>query len=187
LLAGSFRGRRTINIARVPLLKAGEAPILARDWYQPDGSASALTQSLANAPDLLETLMPFLADILGESSIDLAIKELVIVRVSQLNGCPYCVAAHRPVALASGVSERELEQACDPESRSSLTPRQHAILEWADQVATGAHSANDELVQRLLEHVRVDQVIELTLLVGAVTMLNQYCTALSIPPPVPPP
>jgi AhpD family alkylhydroperoxidase len=127
--------------------------------------------------------MPFLADVLGESSIDLATKELVIMRVSQLNGCRYCLAAHRPVALEAGVTQQELQGASDPTARSGLTPRQQTILEWVDQVTADAHGVRDELLARLLEHVRVDQVIELTLLVGAVTMLNQYCTALAVPPP----
>jgi AhpD family alkylhydroperoxidase len=129
--------------------------------------------------------MPFLAGSLGESSIDLATKELVIVRVSQLNGCRYCLAAHRPAARASGVTEHELDAACDPSARRTLSGRHQAILRWVDQVALDAHHVTDELVSTVLEHVRVDQLIELTILVGAVTMLNQYCTALAIPPPGP--
>jgi hypothetical protein len=44
--------------------------MLALLWYREDGSASALTRSLASAPDVMETLMPFLAAIMGESSLD---------------------------------------------------------------------------------------------------------------------
>jgi len=53
----------------------------------------------------LETLMPFLGQIMEASSIDLATKELVIMRVSQINGCRYCLAAHHGAALAAGVGE----------------------------------------------------------------------------------
>jgi alkylhydroperoxidase family enzyme len=38
-------------------------------------------------------------------------------------------------------------------------------------------------VASTLDHLRDDQLIELTLLAGATTMLNQYCTALGITPP----
>ena len=57
--------------------------------------------------------MPFLGQIMGESSLDLATKELVIVRVSQLNGCRYCLAAHRPLALEAGVPPEQVEAICD--------------------------------------------------------------------------
>lgn len=159
-------------MSRVRLLEREEAPVLARRWFREDGSASALTRSLATAPDVMETLMPFLGQILGESSLDLATKELVILRVSQLNGCRYCIAAHGPLALAAGAPPFD-----------ALPDREQAIVDWVDAVAQDAHAVTDELVAHTLDHVRDDQLVELTLLVGATTMLNQYCTALGIPPP----
>jgi AhpD family alkylhydroperoxidase len=132
----------------------------------------------------METLMPFLGAIMGESSLDLATKELVIVRVSQLNGCRYCLAAHRPAALEAGLPPRHVEAICDAAPLDALPPREQAIVAWIDQVTLEPAGATDELVARTLEHVRYDQLIELTVLAGTITMLNQYCTAFEIPPPV---
>jgi AhpD family alkylhydroperoxidase len=157
--------------------------MLALLWYREDGSASALTRSLASAPDVMETLMPFLAAIMGESSLDLATQELVIVRVSHLNGCRYCLAAHRPVALDAGLPHEHVEALCAAARLDVLPARERAIVAWVDQVTLEARGATDELVARTLEHVRHDQLIELTLLAGTITMLNQYCTAFDIPPP----
>jgi 4-carboxymuconolactone decarboxylase len=157
--------------------------VLARLWYREDGSASALTRSLASAPDVMETLMPFLGAIMGESSLDLATKELVIVRVSQLNRCRYCLAAHRPAALEAGLPPEQVEAICDAASLDALPARERAIVAWVDQVTRDARGVSDELVARTLEYVREDQLIELTVLAGAITLLNQYCTALDIPPP----
>jgi AhpD family alkylhydroperoxidase len=165
------------------LLALEEAPVLARLWYREDGSASALTRSLASAPDVLETLMPFLGAIMGESSLDLATKELVIVRVSQLNGCRYCLAAHRPAALDAGIPHEQVEAICDAAPLEALPARERAIVAWVDQVTRDARGTSDEFAARTLEHVRHDQLIELTLLAGTVTMLNQYCTAFDVPPP----
>lgn len=167
----------------MPLLAGPEAPILARAYFRDDGSASALTRSLANAPDLLETLMPFLGQIMGESSIDLPTKELVILRVSQLNGCRYCLAAHRPLALEAGVTGEQVDAACGELPLDSLPPRERAIVAWVDQVTRGAGAVTDELAAATLDHVRDDQLVELTVLAGTITMLNQYCAALDIPPP----
>ena len=157
--------------------------MLARPWYREDGSTSALTRSLASAPDVMETLMPFLSSIMGQSSLDLPTKELVIVRVSQLNGCRYCLAAHRPAALDAGLPPEHVDAICDSAPLDSLPPRERALVSWVDQTVRDPNGATDELVARTLEHVRQDQLIELTLLAGAITMLNQYCTALDIPPP----
>ena len=160
-----------------------EAPLLARAFYRADGSASALTRSFAIAAEMMETLMPFLGQIMDESSIDLATKELVIMRVSQLNGCVYCLAAHRPVALDAGVSDSQLAAVCDLAGLDSLSPRERAIMAWVDQVTRDASGVTDALVAATLDHLRDDQLVELTVLAGTITMLNQYCTAFQIPPP----
>ena len=127
--------------------------------------------------------MPFLGAIYGESSLDLATKELVILRVSKLNGCRYCLAAHRPAALEAGVPAEQVEALCDERALSDLPGRERAIVDWADVVTLAPGDATDDLTARLLDHVRDDQLVELTLVAGVTTMLNQYCTALGIPPP----
>jgi 4-carboxymuconolactone decarboxylase len=165
-------------MSRVRLLERDEAPILSRRWFREDGSASPLTRSLATAPDVMETLMPFLAQILSGTALDLATKELAILRVSQLNGCRYCVAVHEPLARAAGVPE-----AIGGGQLDALPERERTLIEWVDAVALDPAAMPDELVARVLDHLREDQLIELTLVVGATTMLNQYCTALALPPP----
>ena len=165
------------------MLSASQAPIPARSWYRPDGSASPLTRSLATAPELMATLMPFLGAVMGESAVDLATKELVIVRVSQLNGCRYCLAAHRPLALEAGLTAGQVEAVCDAAPLDVLPERERAIVAWIDQVTREPGGVTDELLARTLERVREDQLVELTVLAGAITMLNQYCTAFDIPPP----
>jgi AhpD family alkylhydroperoxidase len=172
-------------VSRLPLLDADEAPLLSRAWYGPDGAASPLTRSLATAPDLLETLLPFLAHALGEGSVDLATKELVIVRVSQLNGCRYCLAAHRPLALEAGVPDDHLRAVCDEAPSARLPDRERALIAWVDAVTLDPAAVDDELVARTLDHLREDQLVELTILAGAITMLNAYCTAFDLPPPAP--
>lgn len=171
-------------MSRIPLLAAAEAPPLARRWYREDGGASPLTRSLATSPDVMESLMPFLAQILSEGAVDLATKELVTVRVSHLNGCRYCIAAHRPIALEAGIPAAALDALCSS-GPLDLAPRERAIVQWVDAVVLDTNGIADELAARVLEHVREDQLVELTILVGAITLLNQYCTAFDLAPPVP--
>ncbi len=128
--------------------------------------------------------MPYLGQVMAEGSIDLRTKELVIVRVSQLNGCSYCLAAHGPVALEAGVPEEQLAAVCGGASLDRLPARERALVEWIDRQTLDPAGIDDELLARALEHLRGDQLIELTLLAGTITMLNQYCTAFQIPPPV---
>jgi AhpD family alkylhydroperoxidase len=171
-------------VSRLRLLEQAEAPPLARAWYRADGSASGLTRSLANAPDLMETLMPFLGQVFAESSVDLATKELVVVRVSQLNHCRYCLAVHGPLALQAGVAPDHVAAACDEAPLELLPARERTLVEWIDRFTLDPGGISDELVARVLDHVRDDQLVELAVLAGTTRLLNQYCTAFDIPPPV---
>ena len=127
--------------------------------------------------------MPFLAQIMGPGAVDLRTKELVVLRVSQLNGCRYCVAAHRPVALDAGVPSEQVDAACDAAPLDLLPPRERAIVTWVDQVTLDAGAVTDELLASTRVHVREDELVELTVLAGTITLLNGYCTAFAIPPP----
>jgi glucoamylase len=60
---------------------------------------------------------------------------------------------------------------------------ERAIVEWVDRITLDPAGVTDDLVARLLDHVREDQLVEITVLAGAIRMLNQYCTAFDIPPP----
>jgi AhpD family alkylhydroperoxidase len=169
-------------VSRLRLLLRDEAPLLARSIYGADGSASPLKRSLANAPDLLESLLPFLGQIYDEGAVDLATKELVVVRVSQLNRCRYCLTAHRPLALEYGVDEEQLAAVCDEISLDALAERERTIIEWADRYVLDPGAITDELVARVLDYLRDDQMVELALLIGATQMLNHFCTAFDVPP-----
>jgi AhpD family alkylhydroperoxidase len=169
-------------MSRLRLLERDEAPLLARMAYADDGSASPLKRALANAPDLLETLLPFLGQMFGEGAVDLATKELVVVRVSHLNGCRYCLAAHRPLAIESGVHVDQLAAVCGEIPLEELAPRERAIVEWVDRYVLDCGGVDDDLVARVLDHVRDDQLVELAVLVGATQLLNTFCTAFDIPP-----
>lgn len=170
-------------MSRLRLLERDEAPLPARWLYAADGAASALKRSLANAPDLLETLLPFLGQIYDAGAVDLATKELVVVRVSQLNGCRYCLASHRPIALDVGVPGEQLEAICDERPLETLPPRERVIVEWVDAYVLDPGGITDALVARVLDHVRDDQLIELAVAIGATELLNKYCTAFDIPAP----
>src|SRR5512133_754467 len=60
-----------------------------------------------DAPDLYRVYCR-LDNAIGRSSLDPALKLLVYLRASQINGCAYCVDSHTREALAAGESDRRL-------------------------------------------------------------------------------
>ena len=56
-------------------------------------------------------------------------------------------------------------------------------MAWVDQVTREPGAITDAQLAATLDHIRDDQLVELTVLAGTITMLNHYCTAFDIPPP----
>ncbi len=163
----------------VTLLGADQAPLLARPYYE-GGDPGPIVAALAQVPELLEVAVPFIGTVLGPSALDWRTKELVIVRVSALMECRYCVNAHTAVALDAGLSRAEILTLRG--NLDAITdPAERAMLGWVDAVAGGPGPIDPAVCAGLRPHFADHEIVELTLLVGATLMLNRFATALRLP------
>jgi len=174
---------RPATAGPVPLIDAEQAPILARAYYPGHGPPSPVTASLAHVPEILELTLPFVGRVLGPTAIDVRTKELVIVRVSALMECRYCVETHTAVALDCGLSREELRALRGEEEIESVfaDPGELALLAWVDAIALGRGSVPEEVTTGAREAMGHAELVELTLVAAATLMLNRYCSALRLP------
>ncbi len=68
-------------------------------------------QAMGRSGDFLEA-MTKLAGACG-TNLDIKTKELICIAVSAVNGCNYCIAAHRAMALKAGVTDDEINGALE--------------------------------------------------------------------------
>ena len=68
--------------------------------------------------DFLQAAM-HIADVAGQG-LDAKTRELIIIAVSAVNGCAYCLDAHRSAALAAGVTDEEITAAIEVAASISL-------------------------------------------------------------------
>jgi AhpD family alkylhydroperoxidase len=162
----------------VALLAAEQAPLLARPYYE-RGDPGPIVAALAQVPELLEVALPFIGTVLGPSALDWRTKELVIVRVSALMECRFCVNAHTAVALDAGLSRAEIRALHGKADLDTITDAaERAMLVWVDAVAQGPGPVDATVLAGLRPHFADHEIVELTLLVGATVMLN---TTLRLP------
>jgi AhpD family alkylhydroperoxidase len=163
------------------LLGPGQAPLLARPYYQ-GGDPGPIVGALAQVPELLEVAMPFLGAALGPSAIDLRTKEIVIVRTSARAGCRYCVQSHTVVALDAGLTRAEVTalRTQSPVEAAFVEARELALIDWVDLVASYAPVPADAR-RDVRAHFADHEVVELTTLIGATLLLNRFATALALP------
>lgn len=67
----------------------------------------------------------FLSDVLSISEsagkgLDPKTKELIAIAVSAVNGCDYCVSAHRAIARGAGVTDEEITAALEVAAMMSM-------------------------------------------------------------------
>ena len=72
------------------------------------------------------------------SGLDHALIHLVYLRVSQINGCAYCVDLHWRDALAAGVDARKVNSVVTWEEAPFFTARERAAFAWAESLTNVA-------------------------------------------------
>ena len=75
-------------------------------------------QAMGRNGDFLQAAM-HMADVAGQG-LDAKTRELFIIAVSAVNGCAYCLDAHRSAALAAGVTDEEITAAIEVAASISL-------------------------------------------------------------------
>jgi AhpD family alkylhydroperoxidase len=114
----------------------------------------------------------------SRSSLEPALRELVRLRVSQLNGCAYCIDLHTAAARKAGESERRVALLPAWREAGLYAPREAAALEWAEATTLVAEShVPDDVWARVHPHFSAAELVDLTLLVGVMNVWNRFAIA----------
>ena len=65
-------------------------------------------RTMAHRPEIFETIIAHMEAVLTTDTLPEALKELVIVRTSQLKRAPYCLASHTTIARKLGWTEEQM-------------------------------------------------------------------------------
>jgi AhpD family alkylhydroperoxidase len=111
--------------------------------------------------------------------------ELVNLRVSQINGCAFCLDMHAHALAKMGADARTLATVAGwREARRFFSPRECAALAWAESVnAVPQRTPSDEEWRELREHFSEGEIAELTFAVGAIRAWNMLNASFRTPVP----
>lgn len=98
--------------------------------------------------------------------------ELVFLRVSQINGCAYCLEMHSKALRKSGIEQVKLDSLAGWKVSHRFSDKERAALAWAEAITLIADSnAEDEVYQPLLQFFSAEEIVDLTL---AASMMNAF-------------
>src|SRR5262245_44778675 len=128
---------------------------------------------VTNYPDALKAMFG-VERIAQERGIERKLLHLIKTRVSQINGCAYCIDMHTKDARAEGETEQRLYSVLAWQETPFYTPRERAALEWAETLTLiASHHVPDELYTRTREHFTEAELVGLTLAVIAINSWNR--------------
>lgn len=155
---------------------AAAATYTAFTEYGPFADQAAM---LAHVPPALDHLCRMLMELKARASVPWRYVELVIVTVSKLNGCDYCVASHGPALTVEGLSSDAVAALPDT-GHPAFTAVDRLVVEYAVQVTQSAGRIRDATFVRLREHFSEAEIVELTLRTALAGFYNRFNDALQI-------
>lgn len=117
---------------------------------------------------------------LKKSPLGVHLQELIDFRISQINGCAYCLDMHSKDLRAKGETEQRLYGLSAWRETPYFTDKERAALGFAE--AVNACHVSDDVYNEARKHFSEEELIDLTLTVGAINVWNRLNIAFSTVP-----
>ena len=129
------------------------------------------------APDAFKAMLDLEAGV-RRAGLEHSLIELVKMRVSQVNGCGYCLDMHSKDARAAGETEQRLYLLSAWREAPFYSQRERAALSWAEAVTqVSMNDLPDALYAEVCEHFDEKAMVELTLAIIAINGWNRLAIA----------
>lgn len=170
--------------ARVPLPAPDEAPAEVQRLFdaftRERGNVPNLFRAASLRPPIVLTLFAHLRAVTGPGEVPVLLKELLTVRVSQLNSCSYCLASHTALSRKYGASDVQITS-LESGRYDAFEPAWRAAFAFADAMTPTGGDVTDEIYAELARWWTAPQIIEITSVIGFFNYFNRFAEALRIP------
>ncbi|MDB6000496.1 MAG: Transposase [Rhizobacter sp.] len=122
------------------------------------------------------------SEALKKASVGRQLIDLVYLRVSQINGCAYCVDLHWHDLIEQGDDLQRLNSLVTWHEVSFFSERERAALAWAEELTHIAEThASDEAFAAVHKHFADKEVAELTYAIALMNAWNRLAISMRQP------
>ena len=119
---------------------------------------------------------------LSKSTVEQSLLDLLAFRVSQINGCAYCLDMHSKDMRAHGETEQRLYMLDAWRETTLYTERERAALAWAEAVTIlEKKNVPDEVYEDALSQFSEEEMIDLTMAILGINCYNRINVAFQTP------
>jgi AhpD family alkylhydroperoxidase len=121
--------------------------------------------------------------VIESSGLEEKLLLLVEIRVSQINGCGFCIDMHTKDARLAGETEQRIYLLSAWREAPMYSERERAALAWAEAVTRLENGhVPDEVYRQAREHFDEQQLMKLTLQIVAINGWNRFCISFNATP-----
>lgn len=130
------------------------------------------------SPEALAGLRAVLTYLEG-SSLGRQLVELIYLRVSQINGCSFCLKKHAKALREYGESQDKLDSLAGWHASNAFSDKERAALAWAEALTHIANThAPDDLFVALREFFTDKEISDLTFAISNMNALNRLAISM---------
>ncbi|MCB0364967.1 MAG: carboxymuconolactone decarboxylase family protein [Bdellovibrionaceae bacterium] len=116
-----------------------------------------------------------------KSPLEPALRSLIMVRISQVNWCSFCVDMNSLFLLERAQAIHKLEDLHSWPTSTHFSEKEKAALAYAEAVTRPDQSVPIDIRENLKQYFSEDEIVELTALIGYQNLSSKFNYALSIP------
>ena len=154
-------------------------------YLQQRGNVPNFFRTVAHRPKIFETMIAHMEAVLSSGTLPTRLKELVVVRTSQLNGTAYCLASHTAISLKLGWTAEHLQSLNDWQTSSLFNDAEKEAIHLAESMTLRSLEYSDEEMARLRRFYSEGEIVELMAAIGLFNYFNRFNNLLKMEPTEP--
>ncbi|MBU6459645.1 MAG: carboxymuconolactone decarboxylase family protein [Proteobacteria bacterium] len=137
------------------------------------------------APGVIPSLRE-LSKAVESLGLDKMLLELIKIRVSQINGCAFCLQLHLNKARQLNVAHEKIDLLPTWQESGFFSKKEAAALAWSEALTRMADQAITETIYNELKlEFSTQEIASLTAAIGLINAWNRIAGSLRFAPPIP--
>ena len=150
------------------------------------GNVPNMFRTMAHRPEIFSTMMAHFAAVLNTGTLPTKLKELCVVRTSQLNCTAYCLASHTAISLRLGTTPEQIEALRgDWRSSALFSEAEKIAIHLAEVMTLDSSNYTDEDLAQLKRFYSEGEIVELMASIGLFNYFNRFNNMLQMEPTQP--
>jgi uncharacterized peroxidase-related enzyme len=149
------------------------------------GNVPYFFRTLAHRPEIFRTATAHMHAVLNTGTLPTRLKELVVVRTSQLNGTAYCLASHTAISLRLGTTPDQIEALKDWRNSPLFNEAEKQAIHLAEAMTLHSLTYTEDELASLRRFYSEGEVVELLSAIGLFNYFNRFNNLLQMEPTQP--